>query len=296
MLPFFAVGPRLIVAIAVLYGLLAAASVSVKLATRRSGPTMLLDQINAWWRIFPIVTLVLVAYPFGVVALVCLICALAFVELAPYYPGPRNVYVAGATGAVLGTAALQHESPGVALQVLLALAGILALLMWAKPRPGRLVWLLVTLTLASMCVLIRFSDLPLDAHQRLGWLSYLFILTALNDIAQFVSGKLFGRHKIAPTISPNKTWQGLFGGIAVSTALSLVLGTYLSLAAPTTLVVYGMLLSVGGFLGDLMFSAAKRYLAIKDFSTLIRGHGGILDRVDSLVVTAPLLYLCLTQQ
>jgi len=135
--------------------------------------------------------------------------------------------------------------------------------------------------------------LPYGPRLNLAWLFYLFILTALNDIAQFISGKLFGRHRIAPTVSPNKTWQGLFGGIAISQIVSLALGRYLGLADAPTLSLYGLLLSCAGFAGDLLFSAAKRRLGIKDFSALIPGHGGILDRVDSLVLTAPLLYCLL---
>lgn len=149
------------------------------------------------------------------------------------------------------------------------------------------------MTGAAMYFVALFPALPFEPERNLRWLFYLFVLTALNDIGQFVTGKLFGKHKIAPTLSPNKTWQGLAGGIAVSQVTSFLIGTYLSLAAAHTLVTYALLLSIAGFVGDLMFSAAKRSLAIKDFSALIPGHGGILDRADSLVLTAPLLYCLL---
>ena len=85
----------------------------------------------------------------------------------------------------------------------------------------------------------------------------------------------------------------MLGGIAFSVALSLVLGAYLGLGRSAWMAAIALLLSVGGFAGDVMFSAAKRKLGIKDFSRLIPGHGGMLDRADSLVVTAPLLYLLL---
>jgi phosphatidate cytidylyltransferase len=140
---------------------------------------------------------------------------------------------------------------------------------------------------------VMLSRLPMPDGVKLSWLLYLFALTALNDISQFIIGKTLGRHKIAASISPNKTWQGLLGGVATSTAVSLVAGSYMGLECKSALLVIGMALSLAGFCGDLVFSAAKRILGIKDFSQLIPGHGGILDRADSLVLTAPLLYFCI---
>lgn len=246
MFPFFEAGASIAIAMSAFYALLATASLSVRFATRKAAPGMLSAQINAWWRIFPIVTLALLAYPFGIPILAALICLLTFAELRPYWNHARCLTL-----------------------------------------------LLGCVTTGSMLVLSAFSTLPFGPRTNLACLFYLFILTALNDIAQFVSGKLFGRHRIAPTISPNKTWQGLAGGIVISQCVSLALGSYLDLAAPLILSLYGLLLSIAGFAGDLLFSAAKRRLGVKDFSALIPGHGGILDRVDSLVLTAPLLYCLL---
>lgn len=246
MFPFFEAGASIAIAMTAFYALLATASLSVRFATRNAAPGMLSAQINAWWRIFPIVTLALLAYPFGIPILASLICLLTFAELRSYW----------------------RHAP-------------------------RLTLVLACVTTGAMLVLAAFTTLPFGPRANLAWLFYLFILTALNDIAQFVSGKLFGRHRIAPTISPNKTWQGLAGGIVISQCVSLALGSYLDLAAPLTLSLYGLLLSIAGFAGDLLFSAAKRRLGVKDFSALIPGHGGILDRVDSLVLTAPLLYCLL---
>ncbi len=139
-----------------------------------------------------------------------------------------------------------------------------------------------------------FPTLNLSPQTAQSWLFYLFALTAINDICQFVLGKLFGRHKIAPRSSPNKTWEGLLGGILGSSAFSVVLGLHLQLGSAAHLACLGFALAIIGFLGDLAFSNTKRRLGIKDFSQLIPGHGGILDRVDSLVLTAPALYLWLS--
>lgn len=248
MFPFFEAGASIAIAMSAFYALLATASLSVRFATRKAAPGMLSAQINAWWRIFPIVTLALLAYPFGIPILAGLICLLTLNELRPY---------------------------------------------WQHQNARRLILSLGCVTTGAMLFLAAFTTLPFGPRTNLAWLFYLFILTALNDIAQFVSGKLFGRHRIAPTLSPNKTWQGLAGGIVISQLVSLALGRYLDLAGPLTLSLYGLLLSIAGFAGDLLFSAAKRRLGVKDFSALIPGHGGILDRVDSLVLTAPLLYCLL---
>lgn len=291
MLPFLSSGSQISIAMTALYGLLGVVSLLVQRLSAPAGT--LRAQVNAWWRIFPIVTVALLLYPVGPWLLAGLICLLAVRELAPHADGTttgfvRNAWLAIAV-AVLGEWLLPSVLPA------LLLSAIVAQCILFRIRPGRppLLYLLLSLTIATAWSIVQFAGMPHGAAVNLAWLFYLFIVTALNDIAQFVAGKLFGSRKIAPTISPNKTWQGLAGGLVVSQLVSLALGSYLQLGSPGVMAGYALLLSVGGFLGDLLFSAAKRYLGIKDFSQLIPGHGGILDRIDSLVVTAPLLYFLL---
>jgi phosphatidate cytidylyltransferase len=123
-----------------------------------------------------------------------------------------------------------------------------------------------------------------------GLLVYLVLLTELNDIAQFCFGKWLGRHKIVPTVSPGKTVEGLLGGMAVTTALAFLLAPWLTPFSPLVALGLGLLLSLAGFVGDVTISAIKRDLGIKDSGTLLPGHGGILDRIDSLTYTAPLFF------
>ena len=102
-------------------------------------------------------------------------------------------------------------------------------------------------------------------------------------------GKLFGKHKIAPTVSPNKTWEGFLGGIATAT----LLGTALWWATPfTPWQAAGMSLAITlmGFVGGLVMSAIKRDRGVKDYGTLIQGHGGVMDRIDSLCFSAPVFF------
>ncbi len=293
MLPFFDAGPPLAAAMTALYGLLAATSLSVKVAARGAAPGMLSHQVNAWWRIFPVVTLALLTYPLGLQALAWLVCLLAVRELEAHHPGRRTAFRLGAAAVALGLAGIGWRWPALVLPLAGAAAGIQWLRYRRRPDASGLARLLLLASAGAMQVVVAFAALPFGARTNLAWLFYLFILTALNDIGQFVAGKLFGRHRIAPTVSPNKTWQGLAGGIAVSQAVSLALCAWLDLAGAATMAMFGLLLSLAGFAGDLLFSKAKRSLSIKDFSQLIPGHGGILDRVDSLVLTAPLLYCLL---
>jgi phosphatidate cytidylyltransferase len=108
-------------------------------------------------------------------------------------------------------------------------------------------------------------------------------------VLQYVWGKLTGRHKVAPLVSPNKTWEGFVGGVLSATAL----GTTLWWATPfTPLQSAGMSLVIAllGFAGGLVMSAIKRDVGVKDFGAIIEGHGGILDRMDSLCFAAPIFF------
>jgi phosphatidate cytidylyltransferase len=120
-------------------------------------------------------------------------------------------------------------------------------------------------------------------------LLYLVIVDQMSDVLQYVWGKLIGKHKIAWRVSPNKTWEGFVGGGVSATAL----GTALWWATPfTPLQSAGMslMICILGFNGGLVMSAIKRDIGIKDFGLLIEGHGGILDRIDSLCFAAPIFF------
>ncbi|MDB9524860.1 phosphatidate cytidylyltransferase [Oscillatoria sp. CS-180] len=123
-----------------------------------------------------------------------------------------------------------------------------------------------------------------------GLLVYLVLLTEINDIAQYCWGKLLGRHKVVPKVSPGKTVEGLLGGMTVTTGIAVVLAPWLTPFSPLHALCLGLLLSLMGFIGDVTVSALKRDLKLKDSGTLLPGHGGILDRIDSLTYTAPLFF------
>ncbi len=123
-----------------------------------------------------------------------------------------------------------------------------------------------------------------------GLLFFLVVLTQFNDVAQCVWGKLLGRHKVTPSVSPNKTWEGLIGGVVTTIALAAQLGPHLTPMDHLWSALAGAVLGIAGFLGDITISAVKRDLGVKDTGGLIPGYGGILDRADSLTYAAPAFF------
>ena len=120
-------------------------------------------------------------------------------------------------------------------------------------------------------------------------LLFLVLVVQASDVLQFVWGKLVGRRPIAPTISPNKTWEGFLGGIACAT----LLGTALWWATPFNpwqAAGMSLLIALAGFAGGLVMSAIKRDRGVKDYGGLLPGHGGVLDRIDSLLFAAPIFF------
>jgi phosphatidate cytidylyltransferase len=120
-------------------------------------------------------------------------------------------------------------------------------------------------------------------------LLYFVIVDQLSDVLQYVWGKLAGRHKIAPSVSPNKTWEGFIGGILSATAIGTALW-WMTPFSPPVAAAISLLITLLGFAGGLVMSAIKRDRGVKDYGTLIQGHGGILDRMDSLIFAAPVFY------
>lgn len=155
---------------------------------------------------------------------------------------------------------------------------------------------------AMILMFCTTSVLSVLAYHRLGEsqhfepsiiLVFLFFVTAMNDVAQYISGRLFGKHLIAPKISPNKTVEGALGGILATSLLSLFLLPGMIGIDGKKALMLGVVFSTLGLLGDLFISRIKRCSKTKDSGTLLPGHGGLLDRIDSLLLTAPGFALCI---
>jgi phosphatidate cytidylyltransferase len=120
-------------------------------------------------------------------------------------------------------------------------------------------------------------------------LLFLVMVGQISDVFQYIWGKTFGRHPIAPRVSPNKTWEGFIGGVATAT----LVGAGIWWATPFSPLIAGaMALAIAllGFAGGLIMSAIKRDRGVKDFGAIIEGHGGMLDRIDSLCFSAPVFF------
>lgn len=155
---------------------------------------------------------------------------------------------------------------------------------------GTLHWGLMT-TVFALSHMAYLIALPAAGNPNGGGdalLLYLVLLTELNDIAQYLSGKTFGRHKVIPKVSPKKTVEGLAGGVLTTTVLAWLLAPWLTpLTAPESIAA-GLIIGLFGFIGDVTVSAVKRDIGVKDSGSMLPGHGGVLDRLDSLTYTAPL--------
>jgi phosphatidate cytidylyltransferase len=119
---------------------------------------------------------------------------------------------------------------------------------------------------------------------------FLVFLTELNDVAQYTFGKLFGTTTAIIKVSPNKTAEGFAGGLSITILSAVLIGPWLTSLTTWESLIAGILIGVAGFLGDITISAVKRDLGIKDTGRLLPGHGGVLDRVDSLLFTAPVFF------
>ncbi len=149
--------------------------------------------------------------------------------------------------------------------------------------------MLTVFSLSHLAYLLSLPNLEGFHAGGRGLLLFVVFLTEINDVFQFIWGKILGKNKILPKISPNKTWEGFIGGILSTT----ILAYFLRFLTPFTgieALIIGFCIANAGFVGDIIISAVKRDIGIKDTGLLIPGHGGILDRIDSLSLSAPTFF------
>ena len=208
--------------------------------------------------------------------------------------GARIPRVVSATAAMATCAAV-----GLALPLELALvADLLALgttfVGSREPAPG------VLADVGAAAFPILYLGIPIGAlvalHATMGREAVLLLVATIvvSDTAQYFSGRLFGRHKLSPLISPKKTVEGAIGGFVVAPVVLMLLGrAWLPDVSSSHVLLVGFVLVGLGIAGDLFESLLKRSAGVKDSSTLIPGHGGVLDRIDAILFAAPMFYVFL---
>lgn len=168
------------------------------------------------------------------------------------------------------------------IDLVTALAAPLIVSEWIRLTRGKPLVRIAAIvyTLAALVALLWLRHQPTDGRETIVWIIACIWAT---DIGAFVVGRAAGGAKLAPRISPGKTWSGLFGGMAWSAVASAAVGYAFGMGETLALAAIGAGLAVIGQIGDLVESAAKRSAGVKDSGTLIPGHGGILDRIDGLI-------------
>lgn len=260
------------------------------------------ERVRAWW---VMVAIFGVAFVFGktvtlvLFGLTSFYCLREFVSLTPTRPAdhgalafafyvflPLQYYLIG-----IGWLALFSIAIPVYAFLLLPIAAVARgdtgefLL-----RTAKIQWaLMLTVYCISHAPALLILDIPGYEGQNFLLLFFLVAIVQLSDVLQYVFGKLFGRHKVAPRVSPAKTWEGLVGGGLSATAAGAALW-WITPFTPWEAAAMAFAIVVAGFWGGLVLSAVKRSLGAKDWGTMIEGHGGALDRMDSVSFAAPLFF------
>ncbi|UPQ79261.1 phosphatidate cytidylyltransferase [Flavobacterium azooxidireducens] len=149
--------------------------------------------------------------------------------------------------------------------------------------------MLTVFGISHMAYLLSLPEIEGFSSGGRGLLLFLVFLTEINDVMQFTWGKLVGKHKIIPKVSPNKTWEGFIGGVISTTIIGYFLG-FLTPLSTGHLIFVSFMIAISGFFGDIVMSSIKRDIGVKDMGNSIPGHGGVLDRIDSLAYTAPVFF------
>ncbi len=237
--------------------------------------------------ILAIVSLFTIPWLFGVLAIAALLGAVhEFVSVLRL----KGIHVAR-TPVYLATVAIPSVAYIWGFEAQLAATGIaiLAVMIWRlrKGSEGFVADISVSVMLvAYLPLLTAFLMLTLAADNG-PWRVFVFILlTVSNDIGGYAVGVLFGKHPIAPQISPKKSWEGLAGSVVLQSIVGIVAFIYIFDAPWWQGLIAGIVMTIGATGGDFIESAIKRDLGVKDMGTILPGHGGIMDRLDSLIPNA----------
>jgi phosphatidate cytidylyltransferase len=292
-----------------LVGLLAIASATGWLLARRTNDEKktasvanLNERINAWWVMVGILAVAFLTGSTTTLVLFALASFFAlreFITLTPSRPGDRVPLFLSFFVIIPGQYSLIGSSqyglfaifiPVYAFLLLPSIAALRSDIAEFLSRSAKQQWgLMVTVYCLSHAPALLMLPLPGVPGRNALLLFYLLLIVQMSDVMQYVFGKLFGRTKIAPVVSPSKTVEGFVGG---GLAATLIGGAMWWITPFTPLQSAGIaaIIVIMGFLGGLTLSAVKRSLGAKDWGVMIEGHGGMLDRTDSICFAAPVFF------
>ncbi len=298
--------PRIFYIFVVIFMLIGFAKILVKILQRkfkRDNFDSLSSRITSWFKIFAVTLLAFWGGRLGATFLFCLVSFLGFREylkilklsdLPHFYLYVSYLFIP------LQYLAVYFKRYDLFLILIPLHAQVLLSLFFVFTQKiknfikniGLLQWglLLTTFCLSHLVYFINLDNPYTPVVEPFGLMTFVLLVTQFNDVAQYLCGKTFGHIKILPKVSPNKTLEGFLGGMILSPFLSYFLGPFITPMNALESLGAGCVLSFFGFFGDVFMSSIKRDREIKDFSDLIPGHGGILDRVDSLIIAAPLFF------
>jgi len=301
--------PELAGVVAGVIGLLAVSSLIAAVLRRRvteepgrSVVTNLTRRINAWWAMVAVLALTLATGGIGSVLLFGATSFFAFREFATLSP-TRTTDHSTLVWAFFVVIPLQYLFVALQWYGMVAIFIPVYAFLFAPVRSAMAgdtrdflartatihFGLMVTVYCVSYAPALLMLEIPGYESENVKLLVFLIVVVQLSDVLQYVVGKLVGKRPMAPRVSPNKTWEGFAGGVFGATALGTALW-WLTPYAPWQAALVSLLLALAGVAGGLVMSAVKRDRAVKDFGEAIPGHGGVLDRIDSVCFAAPLFF------
>lgn len=242
----------------------------------------------------PFVFLVILWVPHPLTAAVLALLVVAGAWEWSAFPGftqysARLAYVAFIALCVVATWCIGVDNAQLDLLLYAALTWWVLALLWIALAPGKVNRL--TAVVAGLLVLVPVWLALVRLHARAPQLLlFLLLLVVAADIGAYFAGRAFGKHKLAPKVSPGKTWEGVFGGLAAA-ALMAAAGVWWFNMNAVPFMALCILVAVASVIGDLTESLFKRHAGLKDSGSLLPGHGGVLDRVDSMTAAAPVFII-----
>ena len=217
--------------------------------------------------------------------------AFAILSAAAAVPATNELRAAVSLGCAVPvlTIAVRESALGPVAGICL-LSSLAVLLLSGAPAKHSVLWSAAIATAAYVDGLAVHMPLLREGHDGLAWVVAACAVTWITDTGAFFTGRAFGRRPFFQSISPKKTLEGAVGGLVAGTAAGTLVGLIAGIASPPICVAIALSGSVAGQAGDLLESLFKREAGVKDSGTLIPGHGGVLDRIDSLLVVVAVLF------